>query len=393
MIYLDHNATTATRPEVVDAMRPYLTGLAGNASSRHAQGRLARQAIDRARRRIVTALQADGATVLFTSGATEANNLAVAGAVPRQASEGDTVWLSPIDHPSTVEPTRALSRRGYEVRMLPADAVGKVCLPTAHEKMLPPRLAVIQVASGETGTIQDVARLRGDLPPSVRFHADAVQAIGKIPIGFHALGVSSLSLSGHKLGGPQGIGALLLRKDTSLSAVMHGGHQQGGMRPGTEPVAAIVGLGEAVALAVEQLAETSRRLAALRDRLETGLRRAFPAAVVNGDASHRLPTTCNISFLSVKAESLVMALDLAGVCCSAGSACASGSLEPSPALVAMGLTGARLLSAIRFSVGWTTTEEEIDDAIVRITKTVRRLSDTPSSAAEPKPISHELLLP
>lgn len=365
-IYLDHNATTPMHPRVLDAMQPYLQGWAGNPSSRHASGRKARQAVDAARQRIARALDAKPNEVFFTSGATEGNNLAILG-----AANATTIAINPTEHPSCLEPARHRAKQGVGVTELAVDEFGRV---RSADIGLPNRLVVVQLANSETGVIQDIQKLAWAVH-AARFHCDAVQAVGRIPVSFRDLGVSSMTVSGHKIGGPPGVGVLLIRADASLAPQLFGGHQQAGVRAGTEPVAAIVGLATAIAEAVEHEPETARRLGQLRDRLEESLLSRVHDAVVNApvDSAERLPNTSNISFPGAAAQALVMALDLAGVGAAAGSACASGSMRPSHVLEAMGIAGERLSGAVRFSLGWTTTEEEIDAAADIVALTVARV--------------------
>lgn len=364
-IYLDNNATTPMDPRVADAMQPFLAHFVGNASSSHTIGREARRAIESARCQLAEGLDAERATIVFTSGATEANNLAIYSAA---GPTGAHILASPTEHPSCIEPLRQLASRGYQVEWLRVDSDGIVEHIHQHFRR-ETQLVVVQLANSETGVIQAIAQLASDRPKGCWFHCDAVQAIGKIPVSFAELGVDSMTVSGHKLHGPAGIGALILR-DSGVRPLLLGGHQQKGLRPGTEPIANIVGLGQAVALACNCLAEVGPRLRELRDKIETGVQERMKGALRNGSATLRLPNTTNISFPGTSAEALVMALDLAGVCCSAGTACASGSLEPSYVLAAMGIVGDRLASAVRFCVARQNTSEEIDDAIERIAQVV-----------------------
>lgn len=365
-ICLDHNATTPLEPEVLEAMLPFLAGFAGNPSSRHALGRRARQAIDRARGEIAQALNADPNGIIFTSGATESNNLAILGAAVAPTAP---VVVNPTEHPSSLEPA---ARLGKERRWdFPLDPFGRVVAWPADGAPDRPALVIAQLANSETGTIQDIAALKRAAPAGSVFHCDAAQAVGKIPVDFRALGVSTLAFSGHKLHGPTGIGALLCAEGYRIRPVFHGGHQQAGLRPGTEPVANIVGLAAAVAVATRRLAEFARALTHKRDRLESALL-ALPNVVRNGPSEGRLPNTTNLSFLGARSAALIIALDLEGICCSAGSACASGALEPSAVLGAMKVGPARLHSAIRFAVARTTTDAEIDEAAERIARVVER---------------------
>lgn len=366
-IYLDNNATTQLDPEVLEAMRPYLADVFGNPSSRHSAGRAARQAIDRSMQQIAAALDAQPEQILFTSGATEANNLAIAS-IP----DGAHVLVSPADHPSALDAAERLTRRGCEITRLRLTAEGYVSSLSA-ELRDDTRLVVVQLANSETGCIQPVAELAQQLPEQCRFHCDATQAVGKIPVRFGQLGVTSLSCSGHKLHGPAGVGVLIVRDPEMLRPMMFGGHQQRGLRPGTESVAAIVGMGKAIEIATTRLEEHSQHLGRLRDRFEQLVAERIDSVAFNR-CEHRLPNTSNISFLGAKAEALLIALDLSGVCCSAGTACSSGSLEPSAVLRAMGIEGQRLEGALRFSFGRFNTDEDVDravDALVRVCQKVR----------------------
>ena len=372
VIDLDNNATTALDPLVREAMLPYMTGSLGNASSRHSLGRRARRAIDDSKQRIAASLGSEPEEIFFTSGATEANNLAILAA---RMSPSGHILLNPSEHPSALEPTLSLANRGFDLESLALDQSGLVAgfeLSLRAET----RLVVLQLANGETGCVQDIATLADCVPPGCRFHCDAVQAIGRVRCDFRRLGVASLTLSGHKIHGPGGIGALLVRDGWSMRPMLLGGKQQDGLRSGTEPVAAIVGLAAAVELAIKRLESDAERLSRLRDRFETGILRRVPSITINGPLDARLPNTSNLSFLGTNAGALVVALDVAGVCCSAGPACASGTLQPSAVLRAMGFDGERLLGAIRFSLGRFTSEADIDDAVDRVADAVRQVRAT-----------------
>jgi cysteine desulfurase len=354
-IYLDNNATTALDPAVLAEMLPFLSGPPGNASSKHAFGRKSRQAVERSRERIAAALDCEPVEIVFTSGATEANNLAC-----NAFTNPGRVFVSAGEHPSALEPALELRKRDCEVVALPVDADGRVDVLGFHPEGS--NWICIQLANSETGVLQSIAELSAKAE-AIRFHCDAVQGVGKIPLSFRSLGVTSLSISGHKIYGPTGIGVLLVRRDAPLLPSMHGGGQQSGIRPGTEPVASIVGLACAVEIAVNRLAEESTRIAELRDRFERHLFDRHPTLTSNPDSDRpRLPNTSNISFPGVPAAAMVMRLDLEGIACSAGSACSSGSMTPSRVLAAMGRTGDRLVGAVRFSFGRFNTLEEADRA-------------------------------
>ena len=384
MIYLDNNATTPLLPAVRDSMLPWLTDGFGNAASAHRVGQRARQTVEDARERLAALLDAHADEVIFTSGATEANNLAVfrlAGAPPGH------VVASPVEHPSVSEPVRQLAAAGLAVNWLPVDDSGVVSAEALAEVLRPEtRLVTVQLANHETGTVQPIADLvsggvhphrptagMNPAAPEILFHCDATQAVGKLPVYFHDLGVTSLSLSAHKFHGPQGIGALLLRRGTRLPPLLWGGHQQQGRRPGTEPVALVVGLATALDLAVRDLTTRRERVLALRRRFLDRLRTTAAPVVLNGQTEDGVPNTLNLSFPGCPADALLMNLDLAGVACSTGSACSSGSLLPSPVLQAMMVSADRLHSAMRFSLSFLLTESDIDEAVRTIAAAVQRL--------------------
>jgi cysteine desulfurase len=370
-IYLDNNATTPLLPAVWEAMRPYHVEAFGNPASAHGAGRRARRALEDAGERVAALLGSHPDEVLFTSGATEANNLALFGLAGQPPAE---LITSPIEHPSVAEPIAQLELRGFGVRRLPVEASGIICTNALPELLLAEtRFVSVMLVNNETGAIQPVARLVEDLGGRAPFHCDATQAVGRLPVDFHQLGVTTLSLSAHKFHGPKGIGALLVRRGTRLVPQLWGGHQQQGKRPGTEAVGLVVGLATALDLAVRE-AETRRaQVAHLRARFLERLRASCEPVVLNGPDQGGLPHTLNLSFPGCQAESLLMNLDLAGVACSTGSACSSGSLLPSPVLRAMGVPEAVLRSAMRFSLSFLLTEAEIDEAADRIARIVRRL--------------------
>ncbi len=401
VIYLDHNATTPLLPQAWEAMRPLGADVFGNPSSAHALGRAARRVLDDAREQIAALLGAQPDEVFFTSGATEANNLAIFGlaGIPLEPSaatpagesvrpsasagvsrdaEGPSVppriFVSPLEHPCVVEPVKQLEARGVPVVWLPVDRRGVVQTDALAARS--GDLVCLMLANHETGAVQPVPTMMAGLPPGVRFHCDAVQAVGKIPVNFRELGVSTLSVSAHKFGGPKGIGALLVRRGVELAPRMFGGHQQKGRRPGTEPVALAVGMAVALEHAVKHLEANRAQLETLRDRLWTGLQHQCAPVVLNGPAIGArdvVPTTLNVSFPGCRADVLLMALDLAGVACSTGSACSSGSLLPSPVLQAMNVPDDLLRSAIRFSFSPRQSVADIDDALPRIAACVRQV--------------------
>lgn len=378
MIYLDHNATTPIDPEVAEAMaRVAREGLA-NPASQHQAGRKARRILETAREGIAELLGAktggmDADQVIFTSGGTEANNLALLGLA---AARPGAIVISAIEHPSVVGAAEELHRRGRDVRKLPVTAAGIVDLSAAESAISNHQSAIasLMLANNETGVIQPVAELAALChAANVPIHTDAVQAIGKIPVSFRALDVDALTVAPHKFHGPVGIGALLLRHGMKLEPQLFGGFQQAGLRPGTESIALAVGFHRALERWQADAEQRAEQMRAIGAQLERDLLAAAPGAVIVGHAAPRLPHTLNIAFPGVNRQALAMALDMAGVACSTGSACASGSSEPSPVLLAMGLPGEVIEGSIRLSWGAFTTAAEAAEASRRILKCVNHL--------------------
>lgn len=372
LIYLDNNATTRPFPEVVEAMAACFRDCYGNPGSRHAAGRRARQALEDARESMAAILDADPKEVIFTSGGTEATNQAVFAFA--QGTPGK-IALTAGEHPATTESYRLLQTRGWNRHELVVDSGG--LLLEDQYSSLPwdeLRLVTVILAHNETGVIQNLRPL-ADLCAQHRvpLHVDAVQAVGKVPVCFHELGATTLSLGAHKFHGPRGIGALLIRDGVQVSSYLFGGHQERGVRPGTEPVALAVGMARALEIWHAEAEQRMKQLAQLRDRLERGLSESCGPVAVNGCRDHRLPNTLNISLIGIDGEALLVALDLEGIACSLGSTCASGSSEPAPSLVAMGCPPEVYRSAVRFSVGIENTPEEIDEAVRRVSSVVQRL--------------------
>jgi len=367
-IYLDHHSTTPVRPEVLEAMRPWLTNSFGNPASSHSFGRGARNAIEEARETVAKCLGATPNEVVFTSGATEANNLAVFGLAGESPCH---ILTSLIEHPCVVEPLQQLATRGFDVENVPVGGDGIVDVQEFTSRIRPTtRLVVLMATNHETGAIQPV------VPPGNYFwHCDAAQAAGKRPIDFRQLGATTLTISGHKFGAPAGIGALLLRKGVNIPPRLFGGHQQQGRRPGTEPVALAVGLAKALDLACQEQESTAAHVRQLRQHMIDRLAADAGPIVVNGsaDADRQSPYVLDVSFPGLRADALLMALDIAGVACSTGSACSSGSLLPSPVLKAMGVPDEVLKSAMRLSFGVGTTTEEVEEGAAIIINTVKRL--------------------
>ena len=375
-IYLDHNATTPPAEAVVEAVTGAMRDLVGNGSSVHSFGQQAKGAIDGARTSLAALVGGDPAEIVFTAGGTESINLAIRGAAEALEPTGRRgIVVSGIEHEAVLQTSRALARRGWTLTVVPVESNGVVS-PEAVREALSDTTALVSVmhANNEVGTIQPVASIaalaheRGAL-----MLTDAVQSAGKIPVSARALGVDLLSISAHKFYGPKGIGALWIRRGLRLTPQMTGGRQERSRRAGTENVPALVGLGVAARLALAALDAYQLRLGALRDRLESGVLRGVPHTAVNGAPGERVPNTTNISFERVEAESLLIALDLEGIAVSTGSACSSGTLEPSHVLKAMGLGSARAQSSLRFSLGAANTEAEIERVVTVLPGLVQKL--------------------
>ncbi|MBA3345646.1 MAG: cysteine desulfurase [Gemmatimonadales bacterium] len=366
-VYLDHAATTPVRPEVLEAMMPYLTEQAfGNPSSAHRFGRTARAGIEQARREVAHAVGAEPNQVIFTSGGTEADNLGIVGAALAARDRGGAmcVAVSATEHKAILAAASAVCHLGGREVVLPVDSGGRLDL-AALDAALIERPAVVSVmwVNNEVGVIQPVQEIAGRCrDANVIFHTDAVQAFGKIPISMAALPCTLLTLSGHKIGAPKGIGALIVRDRKAIEAIIHGGGQQYGIRPGTENVAGAVALGRAALLAAKEQAPEADRLRALRDDLAQRLKTAVSDLVINAESSERAPHVVSVSVAGADSEALIMHLDLAGVAASSGSACSTGAVEPSHVLVAMGVPRDLALGAIRFSLGHASAVADIDRA-------------------------------
>jgi len=381
MIYLDHNATTPTRPEVIDAVARVMRDGYANPASQHRPGQRAHRALDRARETVAHVLGADLSAsnpdrVIFTGSGTEANNLAVLGIVrARSREKPGRVILSAIEHASVIEPAEHLLEEGWRLDTLGVTPDGVVRVEDLPPLLSPDtRLVSVMLGNHETGVLQPVGELASLCNQAgVPLHSDAVQAVGKQQVHFRRLGVAALTIAAHKFQGPLGIGSLLLRHDILVEPLLFGGHQQDGLRPGTESVALAVGMATALELWQKEEHEHRRRLTELRQRFERGLTAGFPGAVVNGAGAERLPHTASIAFPGLDGQVLLLALDSVGVACSVGSACSSGSTELSPTLRAMALPQDVVAGSLRFSLGATTTEAEVDEAVRRILKVVAEL--------------------
>jgi cysteine desulfurase len=374
-IYLDNSATTRVDDQVIDAMLPLMREGYGNPSSIHTFGQLARAALEESRPPLAGLLGADTRELIFTSGGTESDNAALWGVFRSGYRPGNHIITSKIEHPAILATCRALQGQGAEVTQVPVDTLGRVD-PDDIASAITEHTILISVmhANNETGVIQPleeiggIARGRG-----IVLHTDAVQSAGKVPVDVGKLGVDLLSLSAHKMHGPKGAGALYARKGAKLPPFMTGGSQERKRRAGTENVPGIVGLGTAARLSLERLCDMGSRVANLRSRFENTVQSRIEGVRVNGSREHRLPTVSNLSFERLEGEAAVIALDLEGVAVSTGSACSSGSLEPSHVLTAMGLRPEVVQGSLRFSLSWHTTEEEIEEAVDILVKVVARL--------------------
>ncbi len=374
-IYLDHNATTPVRKEVLEAMLPFWLEIFGNPSSVHGFGRDARKHLEDARQKVAAAIKAEPEEIIFTGGGTEADNLAVQGAAYANRAKGNHIVTSRIEHHAVLHACEYLEKLGFAVTYLPVKRNGMVD-PAEVEGAIGKKttLVTIMAANNETGVLQpikEIAKIARDR--GILFHTDAIQALGKVPLDVKKLGVDLLSLSGHKVYGPKGVGALYIRKGTKIQPLAQGGHHEGGKRAGTENVAGIVGFAKACELAVAELPEESARLRILRNRLGSGIGRKIDHVRLNGDASRRLPNTLNMSFQYVEGEAIVLGMDMKGVAVATGSACTSGTLEPSHVLKAMGVPPALAQGSIRFSLGRSNTLDEIDYTIKALSAVVKRL--------------------
>jgi len=374
-VYLDYSATTPVREEVADAMRDYLLSGWGNPSSTHYFGREAKKGVEEARGAVANLIKAKAEEIIFTSGGTEADNLALFGAARAYRQKGNHIITSAIEHHAVLDSAKALAAEGFKVTFLPVTSDGLIKVEDVEAAITPQTILIsVMHVNNEIGTIQPIeeigalARKRG-----IVFHTDAVQSAGKLPLDVNELQVDLLSLSAHKIYGPKGTGALFIRQGINLKPLIYGGGQEKGIRPGTENVAGIVGLGKAALLAAEEMEEETRRLAILRDKLKEGLLERIPDLKINGSLSRRVCNNLNLSIPGIEGEALLLNLDLKGIASSSGSACTSGSTEPSHVLLALGLTPREADGSIRLSLGKWTTEEEIDYVLDVLPEIVERL--------------------
>ena len=386
-VYLDNNATTPVLPEVFEAMRPYFSERFGNASSIHHHGQETRAAVEDAREAVADLLCCSASEVVFTSGGTESDNLALAGWV----AAGDHVITSTVEHHAVLHACKHLETVGCEVTVLPVDGRGLVDPDDVRRTLRPnTKLISLMMANNETGVLQPVDEIgKIAAEAQILFHTDAVQAAAKVPLDVRQIRCDALSISGHKIHAPQGVGALYVKKGTRIQPLFHGGRHERSRRAGTENVPGIVGLGKAAQLAKEGLTRgDDKKMTAMRDRLEQGILARVDEAGVNGEGAARVPNTTNIHFDHIEGESLVIALDLKGLAVSTGAACSSGAIEPSHVLIAMGLRSEQARASIRVSLGKPTTEADIDFALTLIPETVARLRElSPKYKSQVKVVS------
>jgi cysteine desulfurase len=377
-IYLDHNATTPVHPEVLHAMSPYYETEFGNASSIHSFGRKARQAVEAAREKVAKLIgPCESVDIVFTSGGTESDNFAIKGVASALRDKGRHIITSKIEHLAVLSVCEFLGKNGYEITYLPVDEYGTIDIDELKNTIRDDTILISAMfANNEVGTIQpieEIAEIAHE--KGILFHTDAVQALGKIPIGVEKMGVGLLSMSAHKIYGPKGVGALYISKKANITPFIHGGHHERNRRAGTENVPGIVGFGKACELAQRDTEKELTRLTALRDRLWNGIARDVKDVKMNGHPTKRLPNTLNVSFKYVEGESIILNLDLKGIAVSSGSACTSGSLEPSHVLKAMGVEAAVAQGSVRFSLGRANTQADIDKVIKEIPPIIERLRD------------------
>jgi cysteine desulfurase len=372
-VYLDHNASTPVHPDVVQAMLPYFGERFGNPSSVHGFGREARDGMESAREQVSRFLKVKKEEVVFTSGGTESDNMAIKGIA--HARRRGHIITSQIEHHAVLRACEALEETGFEATYLPVDGYGMVDPEDVRRAIRPDTILVtLMHANSEAGTIQpmrEIGRITREM--EIPLHVDGVQTFGKVPIDVDAFGIDLLSFSGHKIYGPKGVGGLYVRRGTKMVAVQHGGEHERSRRAGTENVAGIVGLGAAVEIRGREMSAEGVRLAALRDRLWDEVRARIPEVRLNGHPTERLPGTCNLSFRGVESESIVLGLDLKGIGVSAGSACTSGNVEPSYVLVAMGVPVEWAMGSVRSSLGHGTSREDIDYVVDSIEPLVAKL--------------------
>jgi len=378
-IYMDNNATTAVHPEVLEAMLPFYREQFGNPSSVHWAGRAVSGAVEKAREQVAKLLNCSAAEIVFTSCGSEGDNMSLKGTVEALRDKGNHIITTSVEHPAVLETCKALEKQGVSVTYLPVDRNGMLNLADLEAAITDKTILIsVMWANNETGNLYPIEEIGAIARKyKVRFHTDAVQAVGKVPVDVQKANVDLLVLSGHKLGAPKGVGAIYIRRGTRLAPFMHGGHQERNRRAGTHNVAGIVGLGVACELAAAHLAEEAVRIRGLRDKLERGIFERVPEVKLNGhpDANLRLPNTLNVSFAYIEGESLLLNFDMKGIAASSGSACTSGSLEPSHVMGAMCVDVVLAHSSTRFSLGADNTEEDVDFVLEVLPPIVQRLRE------------------
>ena len=375
MIYMDHSATSPVDPEVFEAMKPYFTNEFGNASTLYSLGRNAKNAMEAARQEVATIIGADTKEIIFTSGGTESDNIAILGTARKLKNKGNHIITSDIEHPAVEETCKYLEKNGYKVTYLPVYEEGIVRVKDLEAAITDETILItIMHANNEIGTIQPIAEI-GKIANErgIYFHTDAVQTVGKIPVNVSEMNVDMLSLSSHKLYGPKGIGALYIKKGVRIEPLMYGGGHERGFRPGTENIPGIVGLGKACSIASQNLESNARKLTNLRDKLIDAVLEQNKDSYLNGHRTKRLPNNANFRFDAIEGESLILNLDFKGIAASTGSACSSTKLEASHVLLAIGLEKEEAHGSLRISLGIENTEEDIDYAVTAIKEVVEKL--------------------
>lgn len=377
IIYFDNAATTPIRPEVYDAMRPYIESCYGNPSSVYKLARESKKAIDLARKQVADAINADSGEIFFTGCGSESDNWAIKGVALALKDKGKHIITTNIEHHAILHTCEFLEENGYEVTYIPVDEYGMVSADDIKKAIRPDTILVsVMTANNEIGTIEPIKEIGAVCrEKGVYFHTDAVQAVGHIKIDVKEMNIDLLSLSGHKIGAPKGIGALYIRKGVKIKNLIHGGQQEKGKRAGTENVIGIVALGKAIELAVSEMEDTTERLKYLRDKIINGVLKNIEYSRLNGHPEERLPGNVNISFEFIEGESMLLMLDAKGICASSGSACTSGSLDPSHVLLAIGLPHEKAHGSLRISLGYQNTEEEVDKLLEVLPPIVQRLRE------------------
>ena len=377
IIYFDNAATTPIRPEVYDAMRPYIESCYGNPSSVYKLARESKKAVDLARKQVADAINADSGEIFFTGCGSESDNWAIKGVALALKDKGKHIITTNIEHHAILHTCEFLEENGYEVTYIPVDEYGMVSTDDIKKAIRPDTILVsVMTANNEIGTIEPIKEIGAVCrEKGVYFHTDAVQAVGHIKIDVKEMNIDLLSLSGHKIGAPKGIGALYIRKGVKIKNLIHGGQQEKGKRAGTENVIGIVALGKAIELAVSEMEDTTERLKYLRDKIINGVLKNIEYSRLNGHPEERLPGNVNISFEFIEGESMLLMLDAKGICASSGSACTSGSLDPSHVLLAIGLPHEKAHGSLRISLGYQNTEEEVDKLLEVLPPIVQRLRE------------------